>query len=100
MNRNVLVLAGALVLSAAVSGTSGNVSMDALKASQARTSLNGPIPLTLKGKASTLRCSTRLRFNRTGYHNRCPYGRVVTGVQVLNNNLAVLTCGEVEVTCR
>jgi hypothetical protein len=49
---------------------------------------------------ANIRCDARLRWRSGGYHNRCPWGRLVTGVQVLDGNLAVLDCAEVEVTCR
>ncbi len=98
MKRNIIFMALGLLLGAAVTGFSGSNSIEAAKASGAD-ALEAAIPLHLKGKAANLRCSTRMRFNYGGHHNRCPYGRVVTGVQILDN-LAVLTCGEVQVTCR
>ncbi len=58
------------------------------------------VNVTGKAAAANVRCDARLKWQSSGYHNRCPYKRVVTGVQVLDGNLAVLTCAEVEVTCR
>ena len=58
------------------------------------------VNVTGKAAAASVRCEARLRWQSSGYHNRCPYKRVVTGVQIYDGNLAILTCAEVEVTCR
>ncbi len=98
MKRSALFLALGLMLGAAASGFTGSTSIESAKASGDEAF--DAVALTLEGKAASLRCSTRMRFRSSGYHNRCPYGRVVTGVQVLDGNIAVLTCAEVAVTCR
>ena len=102
MKRSAFFMAFGLMLGAAASGFSGSTAIEATRQSggEVLALADAAIPLHLEGKAARLRCTTRLRFNYGGNHNRCPYGRVVTGVQVLNGNLAILTCGEVEVTCR
>jgi len=58
------------------------------------------VNVTGKAAQANIRCDARLKWRSGGYHNRCPYGRLVTGVQVLDGNIAVLNCAEVEVTCR
>ncbi len=100
MKVKALLLALGLIAGAAVGVYSSGMSMEAYRAANdAAFQTSGAVPLKLVGKAQNLRCSTRLRFNYGGNHGRCPYGRVVTGVQMAGD-LAILTCGEVEVTCR
>ena len=97
--KTFLLAAGLLFISVA-SIKSGDVPIESFKNSHA-VALQMPaeaIPVRLKGKAKGLRCTTRLAWNSSGYHNRCPYGRVVTGVQLVGD-IANLSCAEVEVTC-
>jgi len=101
MKNMILAAALALVAALAVPVAQTELPVTALKVGNeaALSPVAASLPVTLTGKAQNLRCDARLRFNFGGYHNRCPYGRVVTGVQIVGD-IAQLTCGEVEVTCR
>jgi hypothetical protein len=95
-----MLLALGLVVGISAGVYSSGMSIEAFRAAnEAAFNDSGAIPLKLVGAAASLKCSTRIRFNYGGQHGRCPYGRVVTGVQ-MTGDLAILTCGEVEVTCR
>ncbi len=100
MNHKIFLLAAGLLFVSAASIRSGNVPIESFKTSHA-VALQmqaEAIPVHLEGEAKGLRCTSRLKWNFNGYHNKCPYGRVVTGVQI-TGDIAILSCAEVEVTC-
>ncbi len=101
MKLRILFLAVALIAAAAATGITKDTSLESLKTSneEAFKEPSEKIAVTLGAGAENLSCDARLRRRGSGYHNRCPYRSVVTGVQIIND-LAILTCAEVKVTCR
>ena len=45
-------------------------------------------------------CAVGVGAASHGHHNNCPRHMVVTGVQVLNGNLAILTCARLIAVCQ
>ncbi len=101
MRKFFFLLAVIIVAAVAATSRSESASIEAVRGANdaALQEAAASLPIALKGKAAALRCDARLAWNRSGYHGRCPYGRVVTGVQ-LTGDLAILSCAKVEVTCR
>lgn len=98
MRKFAFLLAVLALASFAVPGTTEDVSIEKMKAQNPLEEAAEAVPVVMASKSS-IRCDARLRFRRSGYHGRCPYGRVVTGVQ-LTGDIAILDCAEVQVTCR
>lgn len=97
MRKCFFLLATLLIASFAVPSISGDVSIEFLKANNTLERVTA-VPIVVHTE-SNIRCEARLTWRSSGYHGRCPYGRVVTGVQI-NGDLAILECAEVKVNCR
>ena len=97
MNKKVLFMAALLAGAFAAYGASQEASMETLKAGDPLAAAAADIPVKVSGKTD-IRCQARLRWQSGGYRNRCPYGQVMTGVE-LSDGQASLSCGELEVTC-
>lgn len=91
------VLLGALALGA----VSGDRSPEGARAAGAESfgAAQAGIPVQVLGEKN-VSCQARAGFG-SPYHgwDRCPFDRVVTGVELRDNRL-VLTCSEIQVTCR
>lgn len=101
MNTKILILAVAVVAAFAVNGRTGSNTPEDLKVAHEEvfTGPSSAIAVRLGAGAENLSCAASLRRRGSGYHNRCPRGSVMTGLQPINDSVITVTCASVVVTC-
>jgi hypothetical protein len=98
MRAIVFLSALLLVTGLSITSLSGDIPIEKARAGAAA-AFEASAVIPARAATPSLRCTARVRFDMPGYRSHCPFGWVVTGVEI-KDNVALLSCGEIEVNCR